>query len=45
VLLFVAEPLRNSGKFTMADVLAYRLRQRPVRTAASISAAVPAWAV
>ncbi len=37
VLLFVAEPLRNSGKFTMADVLAYRLRQRPVRTAASIS--------
>ena len=37
VLLFVAEPLRNSGKFTMADVLAFRLRQRPVRTAASIS--------
>jgi cation/acetate symporter len=37
VLLFVAEPLRNSGKFTMADVLAYRLRQRPVRVAASIS--------
>ena len=37
VLLFVAEPLRNSGKFTMADVLAYRLRQRPVRIAASIS--------
>ncbi len=37
VLLFVAEPLRNSGKYTMADVLAYRLRQRPVRTAASIS--------
>lgn len=37
VLLFVAEPLRNSGKFTMADVLAYRLRQRPVRIAASVS--------
>ena len=34
VLLFVAEPLRNSGKYTMADVLSYRLRQRPVRTAA-----------
>src|SRR4029078_2125723 len=31
------EPLRNSGKYTMADVLSYRLRQRPVRTAASIS--------
>jgi cation/acetate symporter len=37
VLLFVAEPLRNAGKFTMADVLAFRLRQRPVRTAAAIS--------
>ena len=35
VLLFVAEPLRNSGKFTMADVLAFRLRQRPVRIAAA----------
>ena len=37
VLLFVAEPLRNSGKYTMADVLAFRLRQKPVRIAASIS--------
>jgi cation/acetate symporter len=37
VLLFVAEPLRNSGKFTMADVLAFRMRQRPVRTAAAVS--------
>ena len=25
VLLIVAEPLRNAGKYTMADVLAYRL--------------------
>ena len=25
VLLVVAEPLRNAGKYTMADVLAYRL--------------------
>ena len=33
-LLLVAELLRNSGKFTMADVLAFRMRQRPVRTAA-----------
>ena len=24
VLLVVAEPLRNAGKYTMADVLAYR---------------------
>ena len=36
-LLLIAEPLRNTGKFTMADVLSFRLRQRPVRVAASIS--------
>lgn len=37
VLLLVAEPLRNAGKYTMADVLAYRLRPRPVRAMASLS--------
>lgn len=37
VLLIVAEPLRNTGKFTMADVLAFRLRQKSVRTVAAIS--------
>src|SRR5678809_739855 len=37
VLLIVAEPLRNTGKYTMADVLAYRLRARPVRAMASLS--------
>ncbi|QFQ01876.1 Cation/acetate symporter ActP [Corynebacterium urogenitale] len=36
-LLLVAEPLRNTGKFTMADVLSFRLRQRPVRVAAAFS--------
>lgn len=36
-LLLVAEPLRNSGRYTMGDVLAYRMRQRPVRTAAGTS--------
>ena len=36
-LLLVAELLRNTGKFTMADVLSFRLKQRPVRLAASIS--------
>jgi cation/acetate symporter len=36
-LLLVAELLRNSGRFTMADVVSYRMRQRPVRTAASVS--------
>lgn len=37
VLLVVAEPLRNLGKYTMADVLAFRLRERPVRAMASLS--------
>src|SRR4030095_10700571 len=36
----VAEFLRNSGRYTMADVLAFRMRQRPVRTAASVSTIV-----
>jgi cation/acetate symporter len=37
ILLLVAEPLRNSGKFTVGDVLAYRLRPRPVRAMAAVS--------
>jgi cation/acetate symporter len=37
ILLVVAEPLRNTGKYTMGDVLAYRLRPRPVRALASMS--------
>src|ERR1051325_1518845 len=40
VLLIVAEPLRNVGKYTMADVLAFRLRPRPVRAMASLSTLV-----
>ena len=36
-LLLVAELLRNTGRFTMADVLSFRLRQRPVRTAAAVN--------
>ena len=40
VLLVVAEPLRNAGKYTMADVLAYRLSPRPVRAMASLSTLV-----
>ncbi|HQD21762.1 MAG TPA: cation acetate symporter [Arachnia sp.] len=36
-LLLVAEPLRNTGKYTMADVLSFRMRQKPVRLAAAIS--------
>jgi len=34
-LLLVAELMRNTGKFTMADVLSFRLAQRPVRVAAA----------
>ncbi|MEQ0561413.1 cation acetate symporter [Amycolatopsis sp. NEAU-NG30] len=36
-LLLVAELLRNTGKFTMGDVLAFRMKQTPVRAAAAIS--------
>ena len=36
-LLLVAELLRNTGRFTMADVLSFRLQQRPVRTAAAVT--------
>jgi cation/acetate symporter len=36
-LLLVAEMLRNTGKFTMADVLSFRLKEGPVRTAAALS--------
>jgi cation/acetate symporter len=39
-LLLVAELLRNTARFTMADVLAFRMRQGPVRTAAAISTLV-----
>jgi cation/acetate symporter len=34
-LFLIAEPLRNLGKFTFADVVAYRLRPGPIRTAAA----------
>jgi cation/acetate symporter len=39
-LLLVAELLRNTARFTMADVLAFRMRQGPVRTAAALSTLV-----
>jgi cation/acetate symporter len=35
VLFLLAERMRNSGKFTIADVLAFRLRARPARVAAA----------
>src|SRR5215218_2199373 len=35
VLLFLGERMRNSGKYTLADVLAFRLRERPARVVAA----------
>jgi cation/acetate symporter len=37
VLFLIAEPMRNTGKYTMADVLSYRMSPVPVRSAAAIS--------
>lgn len=36
LMFLVAEPLRNLGKYTFADVVAFRLRQAPVRIAAAV---------
>jgi cation/acetate symporter len=35
VVCLIAEPLRNLGKFTFSDVVAFRLRQTPVRVASA----------
>jgi cation/acetate symporter len=39
-LLLIAELLRNTGRFTMGDVIAFRMKPRPVRAAAAISTLV-----
>src|ERR687889_497331 len=36
VMFLLAERMRNSGKFTIADVLSFRLRERPARVAAAL---------
>lgn len=36
VMFLIAEPLRNLGTYTFADVVAFRLNQKPVRVAAAI---------
>ena len=36
VMFLIAEPLRNLGRYTFADVVAARLRQTPIRIGASI---------
>ncbi|MBV8068103.1 MAG: cation acetate symporter [Candidatus Eremiobacteraeota bacterium] len=38
VLLLIAEPLRNTGKYTLADLMSFRLRGRGVRAIAALSA-------
>jgi cation/acetate symporter len=37
VTFLIAEPLRNLGRYTFADVVAARLRQAPVRIAAAVA--------
>lgn len=37
ILLLFAERMRNAGRFTVADVLSFRLRERPVRAATAAS--------
>ncbi|WP_035840117.1 solute symporter family protein [Kitasatospora azatica] len=39
-LLLISEGLRNTGRFTMGDVMAFRMKQRPVRAAAANSTLV-----
>ncbi|WDR90128.1 cation acetate symporter [Burkholderia ambifaria] len=38
VMFLIAEPLRNLGKFTFVDVVAYRFAQRPIRLLTSANA-------
>ncbi|WP_423200399.1 Cation acetate symporter [Cupriavidus sp. H19C3] len=40
ILFLIAEPLRNLGRYTLADVLSYRLRQRPIRGFSAASSIV-----
>jgi cation/acetate symporter len=36
IMFLIAEPLRNLGRYTFADVVAYRLSQKPIRVASSV---------
>src|SRR5208283_42524 len=35
MMFLVSEPIRNLGKYTLADVVAFRFQKRPVRAAAA----------
>ncbi|MCI6312289.1 MAG: cation acetate symporter [Helicobacter sp.] len=37
VLFLIAEKFRNLGKYTFADIVAYRLQSKPIRTISAIS--------
>src|SRR5918911_1292574 len=37
ILYLLAERMRNAGKYTVADVLAFRMRERPVRIAVAFN--------
>ncbi|SNZ08884.1 cation/acetate symporter [Persephonella hydrogeniphila] len=36
IMFLIAEPLRNLGKYTFADVVAYRLKLRPIKVLAAL---------
>jgi len=40
IMFLISEPLRNLGKYTFADVVAFRLQQRPIRAAAAAGSIV-----
>ena len=40
VMFLISEPLRNLGKYTMSDVVAFRLHPQPVKTAAAVGSLV-----
>ena len=40
IMFLISEPLRNLGKYTFADVVAFRLQQRPIRAAAAAGSLV-----
>jgi cation/acetate symporter len=37
ILLVIAEPCRNAGKFTLGDILSFRTAPKPVRAVAAVS--------
>ncbi|NEU30656.1 sodium/solute symporter [bacterium LRH843] len=37
VLLIIAEPVRNTGRYTFADIISYRLKEKPIRCSAAFN--------